>query len=68
MPTSLNTLVITLGPVGILVLAVFLLLFVGVVLPAVWSRHDYRRTAAQQMLSALIDAVCRALRRLWPLR
>ncbi|MER7839729.1 hypothetical protein ABTY98_28550 [Streptomyces sp. NPDC096040] len=68
MTTALATFVTTLGPIGVLAMAVFLLLFVGVVLPAVWSRHAYRRSAAQQILTALIDALFRALRRLWPLR
>ncbi|MFI5531838.1 hypothetical protein ACIA8O_25225 [Kitasatospora sp. NPDC051853] len=34
-----------------------LLLFAGVVLPAVWSRHGYRRTAARRTLAMLLKAV-----------
>ncbi|MFI6035348.1 hypothetical protein ACIBBD_14480 [Streptomyces sp. NPDC051315] len=66
MTTTLTTVLTALGPFGTLALAVFLLLFAGVVLPAVWSRHAYRRTAAQQTLATLIDVLFRALRRLWP--
>ncbi|MFI7385020.1 hypothetical protein [Streptomyces sp. NPDC049813] len=58
-----------LGPLGALALFGFLLLFVGVVLPSVWSRHAYRRRAARQTLAALVDALstlARSLRRAWP--
>lgn len=34
-----------------------LLVFAGVVLPAVWSRHGYRRTAARRPLVLLLRAV-----------
>ncbi|WP_338696032.1 hypothetical protein V2W30_12060 [Streptomyces sp. Q6] len=57
-----------LGPLGTLALLVFLLLFTGIVLPAVWSRHAYRRTAARQTLTALADIGHRLLRRVGPPR
>lgn len=44
-----------LGPAGVLVLALFLLFYLGVVLPAVWSRHAYRRTAARLTMTTLLD-------------
>ncbi|SEC13955.1 hypothetical protein [Streptomyces sp. 2314.4] len=37
-------------------LAVFLLIYVGVILPAIWSRRPQRRTAAQRTLTALVRA------------
>ncbi|MFF4215285.1 hypothetical protein [Streptomyces nondiastaticus] len=37
-------------------LAVFLLIYVGVILPAIWSRRPQRRTAAQRTLTALVQA------------
>ncbi|MEU7069099.1 hypothetical protein AB0B30_00305 [Streptomyces narbonensis] len=51
-----------LGPVGLLVLVAVLLVFAGVVLPTIWSRHAYRRSAARSTLNTLL----RALRRLYP--
>ncbi|MFE2557437.1 hypothetical protein OG361_10405 [Streptomyces sp. NBC_00090] len=51
-----------LGPVGLLVLVAALLVFAGVVLPTIWSRHAYRRSAARSTLNTLL----RALRRLYP--
>ncbi|NML49690.1 hypothetical protein HHL19_04915 [Streptomyces sp. R302] len=51
-----------LGPVGLLVLAFALLVFVGVVLPTIWSRHAYRRSAARRTMATLLTAV----RRLYP--
>ncbi|MFJ9180466.1 hypothetical protein [Streptomyces sp. NPDC102360] len=66
----MNTLVTdtltALGPFGTLALFVFLLLFAGIVLPAVWSRHAYRRNAARQTLTALADLANRLLRRVRP--
>ncbi|MFJ8936412.1 hypothetical protein ACIRL0_11935 [Streptomyces sp. NPDC102365] len=44
-----------LGPVGAVMVALFLLLYVGVVLPTVWSRHAYRRTAARRTMTTLLD-------------
>ena len=44
-----------LGPVGTVMIALFLLLYVGVVLPTVWSRHAYRRTAARRTMTILLD-------------
>ncbi|MEU1287968.1 hypothetical protein [Kitasatospora sp. NPDC005856] len=38
---------------GAVVLAVFLLLYLGVVLPAVWSRRSHRRNAAVRVLELL---------------
>ena len=62
--TALLTDTITaLGPYGTLALFVFLLLFAGIVLPAVWSRHAYRRTAARRILTAMADFAARLLRR-----
>ncbi|MFE6840132.1 hypothetical protein ACFVFI_35560 [Streptomyces sp. NPDC057705] len=52
----------TLGPVGTLVVTLFLLLYAGVVLPAVWSRHAYRRSAARTVLASLGDALGRLAR------
>lgn len=44
-----------LGPVGAVMVALFLLLYIGVVLPTVWSRHAYRRTAARRTMIVLLD-------------
>jgi hypothetical protein len=44
-----------LGPVGALMVILFLLLYVGVVLPTVWSRHAFRRTAARRTMTTLLD-------------
>ncbi|MGW3105758.1 hypothetical protein [Streptomyces sp. NPDC001100] len=51
-----------LGPVGLLVLLGMVLIFVGVVLPTIWSRHAYRRSAARTTMNALL----KALRLLYP--
>ncbi|MFD4552543.1 hypothetical protein [Streptomyces sp. NPDC058466] len=51
-----------LGPWGTFAFLTFLLIFAGVVLPTVWSRHAYRRTAARRTL----DTLLKALRRLYP--
>ncbi|MFF2043694.1 hypothetical protein ACFVVX_25070 [Kitasatospora sp. NPDC058170] len=48
-----------LGPTGLLALVLFLLLYAGVVLPTVWSRHAYRRTAARRTLATLLDHLAR---------
>ncbi|RKE02917.1 hypothetical protein BX266_7520 [Streptomyces sp. TLI_171] len=34
-----------------------LLVFAGVVLPAVWSRHGYRRAAARRILAMLLQTL-----------
>lgn len=44
-----------LGSLGFTLPAGFVLLYIGVVLPAVWSRHDYRRVAAYRTLIALLN-------------
>lgn len=54
----------TFGPVGTLVLVLFLLLYVGVVLPTVWSRHSYRRNAARRTMTTLLDYADRLARAL----
>ncbi|MGC0423340.1 hypothetical protein [Embleya sp. AB8] len=57
-----------LGPLGLLSLLLFLLVYVGVVLPAIWSRVPARRTAAHRVLSLLLEhfhRMLRALRGLW---
>ncbi|MFD8206372.1 hypothetical protein ACFV2S_08235 [Streptomyces sp. NPDC059695] len=51
-----------LGPVGLLVLAAALMVFAGVVLPTIWSRHAYRRSAARSTMNTLLKAV----RRIYP--
>ncbi|MEV6009143.1 hypothetical protein AB0M29_20300 [Streptomyces sp. NPDC051976] len=38
---------------GVVVLVVFVLLYLGVVLPAVWSRQSYRRQAATRVLELM---------------
>ncbi|SFL67761.1 hypothetical protein [Streptomyces pini] len=58
-----------LTPLGVLALAVFLLFYVGVVLPAVWSHHEYRRSAARRVLGLLLHnahQAFRGLRRMLP--
>ncbi|QOV38676.1 hypothetical protein IM697_10025 [Streptomyces ferrugineus] len=42
---------------------VFLSVYVGVVLPAVWSRRPARRTAALKVLTQLLSALRRWRRR-----
>lgn len=51
-----------LTPLGTLFLLALLLLFAGVVLPAVWSHHRHRREAAHRVLVLLLDTVRDALR------
>jgi hypothetical protein len=41
------------------VAAVFLLLYVGVILPAVWSAQPARRRAAREVLQRLLDTLRR---------
>ncbi|MFE2495407.1 hypothetical protein ACFXKS_11955 [Streptomyces scopuliridis] len=56
-------------PVGTIFLIVFLLVYAGVVLPAVWSQHPYRRSAASRMLDLMLrhtHQVLRAIRRQFP--
>ncbi|MFD5401744.1 hypothetical protein [Streptomyces griseorubiginosus] len=43
----------------LLVVLVFLALYVGVVLPAIWSGRPARRTAALRVLTQLLGALCR---------
>ncbi|MEU3290553.1 hypothetical protein [Streptomyces longwoodensis] len=52
----------TLGPVGLPVLLGTVMMFAGVVLPTIWSRHASRRTAARATMNTLLEA----LRRLHP--
>jgi len=54
--------VTVLGPAGALAALLFLLVYAGVVLPAVWSRCPHRRSAAHRTLITLA-ALLRALRR-----
>jgi hypothetical protein len=44
---------------ALLVALVFLALYVGVVLPAVWSRRPARRTAALKVIAQLLGALSR---------
>ncbi|MFD6550791.1 hypothetical protein [Streptomyces sp. NPDC058398] len=60
--TVLSSVLTALGPTGILTLLFFLLLFAGVVLPAVWSRHGWRRAAAHRTLGRLLTALERLIR------
>ncbi|AWL38852.1 MULTISPECIES: hypothetical protein [Streptomyces] len=58
-----------LGPIGTTALVLFLLLYAGVILPAVWSRRPYRRAAAHRTLTTLLnhlDTLLRALRGIRP--
>lgn len=48
---------------GVLGLAIFVLLYAGVVLPTIWSRHPERRKAAHRTLDMLLKAR-RGLRRI----
>jgi hypothetical protein len=51
---------------GAIAMILFLLIYAGVILPAVWSRRPYRRLAALRTLVTLLDhleALVRALRR-----
>ncbi|MFF8308750.1 hypothetical protein ACWGQL_12820 [Streptomyces lydicus] len=45
------------GRAGTAGVVVFLLLYVGVVLPAVWSTRPCRRTAARHVLTVLVSAL-----------
>lgn len=47
---------------GVVVLVVFLLLYLGVVLPAVWSRQSHRRHAAARVLELMLDQLLIVLR------
>ncbi|WP_405839272.1 hypothetical protein [Streptomyces sp. NBC_01518] len=47
---------------GAVVLIVFLLLYLGVVLPAVWSRRSHRRHAAARVLKLMLDQLLLVLR------
>ncbi|MFI8237837.1 hypothetical protein ACIF83_11365 [Streptomyces sp. NPDC085866] len=46
-----------LTPFGTLFLIMFLLLFAGVIVPAVWSHHRHRRNAAHRVLVLLLHSV-----------
>ncbi|MEU8773465.1 hypothetical protein [Streptomyces sp. NPDC048606] len=59
---TLHDLLDTLGPIGLLVALGTVMVFAGVVLPTIWSRHAYRRSAARTTMNTLL----RALRRLYP--
>ncbi|MFC9491843.1 hypothetical protein ACFTZM_38025 [Streptomyces hydrogenans] len=48
---------------GVLGLIIFVLVYAGVVLPTIWSRHPERRKAAHRTLDMLLKAR-RGLRRL----
>lgn len=66
---SIGFVIDTFTPLGAIFLIVFMLLYVGVVLPAVWSQHSYRRSAASRMLDLLMrhtHQVLRAVRRQFP--
>ncbi|MEU6161678.1 hypothetical protein [Streptomyces sp. NPDC047130] len=68
MPQVLVQVVTFLTPVGTLVLLALLLGFAGVVFPAVWSHHPYRREAAHRVLVLLLRVAregLRAVRTLW---
>ncbi|MFF4654604.1 hypothetical protein [Streptomyces sp. NPDC001381] len=56
---TLHDLLDTLGPVGLLVLFGMVMIFVGVVLPTIWSRHAYRRAAARATMNTLLKALRR---------
>jgi hypothetical protein len=47
----------------VLILAAFALLYVGVVLPTIWSRHPERRAAAHRTLGMLLRALSLRRRR-----
>ncbi|OSP40034.1 hypothetical protein B7767_28345 [Streptomyces sp. 13-12-16] len=59
---TLHDLLSTLGPVGLLVLLGMVMVFMGVVLPTIWSRHAYRRSAARTTMNTIL----KALRQLYP--
>ncbi|MBD0737645.1 hypothetical protein BGM09_30610 [Streptomyces sp. CBMA29] len=45
---------VVLSSPGVIVLVVFVLLYLGVVLPAVWSRRSHRRQAAMRVLELML--------------
>jgi hypothetical protein len=47
------------NPWPIVALVIALVVIVGVMLPAVWSRHPWRRDAAADLTRAICDAVTR---------
>ncbi|MFF0742705.1 hypothetical protein ACFYVL_20135 [Streptomyces sp. NPDC004111] len=47
---------------GVVFLIVFLLFYLGVVLPAVWSRRSHRRHAAARILELMLSQLLLALR------
>lgn len=53
----LNGVIEMLGRAGAAGMVMFLLLYFGVVLPAVWSARPCRRTAARHVLTALLSAL-----------
>ncbi|MEU8950034.1 hypothetical protein [Streptomyces sp. NPDC048489] len=62
MPETVVQAVAFLTPAGALALLALLLGFAGVVLPAVWSHHQYRREAAHRVLVLLFRGAREALR------
>jgi len=66
---SIGFVIDTFTPAGTIFLIVFLLLYAGVVLPAVWSQHPYRRSAASRVLDLMLrhtHQALRAIRRQFP--
>ncbi|MFD9367468.1 hypothetical protein ACFWA6_07115 [Streptomyces sp. NPDC060020] len=59
----IDSLPVTLIIPGVLGLVIFVLLYAGVVLPTIWSRHPERRKAAHCTLDMLLKAR-RSLRRI----
>ncbi|MER8031553.1 hypothetical protein ABTZ78_21605 [Streptomyces bauhiniae] len=59
---TVRTGAITLSSLGVVVLAVFVLLYLGVVLPAVWSRRSHRRHAAAWVLELMFKQLLLVLR------
>ncbi|MEV4614192.1 hypothetical protein AB0K43_16580 [Kitasatospora sp. NPDC049258] len=53
----------TFDPLTSLCLLVFVLIYLGVILPTVWSRHPDRRSAARRTLETLVGALRKAGRR-----
>ncbi|ONI53608.1 MULTISPECIES: hypothetical protein [Streptomyces] len=51
---AVRTGAVALSSPGVVVLVVFLLLYLGVVLPAVWSRRSQRRHAAARVLELIL--------------
>jgi hypothetical protein len=62
MPEALVQTVAFLTPLGTLVLLALILGFTGVVFPAVWSHHPYRREAAHRVLVLLLRVAREGLR------